>query len=92
MNLCCRWWQVPYYWVGIKVYDIVAGSKCLRSSYFLSKERALEKFPMLRRDKLCGALVYYDGEQTSLKKSAASVRMFPPDLHTEAFLSVVNLS
>jgi glycerol-3-phosphate dehydrogenase len=53
---------VPYYWVGIKAYDIVAGKKCVKSSYYLSKERALELFPMLRKDKLCGALVYYDGK------------------------------
>lgn len=59
--LPCRWWQLPYYWVGIKLYDIVAGSQCLKSSYVLSKSRALELFPMLRKDKLVGAIVYYDG-------------------------------
>ncbi|NWY71199.1 GPDM protein, partial [Erithacus rubecula] len=56
-----KWWQLPYYWVGIKLYDLVAGSQCLRSSYVLSKARALELFPMLRRDRLVGAIVYYDG-------------------------------
>lgn len=59
--LCCRWWQLPYYWVGIKLYDLVAGSNCLKSSYVLSKSRALEHFPMLQKDKLVGAIVYYDG-------------------------------
>lgn len=57
----CRWWQLPYYWVGIKLYDLVAGSQCLKSSYVLSKSKALELFPMLRKDKLVGAIVYYDG-------------------------------
>ncbi|NWR42344.1 GPDM protein, partial [Regulus satrapa] len=56
-----KWWQLPYYWVGIKLYDLVAGSQCLKSSYVLTKARALELFPMLRRDKLVGAIVYYDG-------------------------------
>jgi glycerol-3-phosphate dehydrogenase len=56
-----RWWQIPYYWVGIKMYDLVAGSKCVKSSYYLSKADALELFPMLKKDKLCGAIVYYDG-------------------------------
>ncbi|KAI1237409.1 Glycerol-3-phosphate dehydrogenase, partial [Lamprotornis superbus] len=55
-----KWWQLPYYWVGIKLYDLVAGSQCLKSSYVLTKARALELFPMLRRDKLVGAIVYYD--------------------------------
>uniref|UniRef100_A0A672KAM8 glycerol-3-phosphate dehydrogenase n=1 Tax=Sinocyclocheilus grahami TaxID=75366 RepID=A0A672KAM8_SINGR len=55
-----RWWQLPYYWAGIKMYDLVAGSQCLKSSYVLSKSKALELFPMLKKDKLVGAIVYYD--------------------------------
>ncbi|NP_001088684.1 uncharacterized protein LOC495948 [Xenopus laevis] len=53
-----KWWQLPYYWIGIKAYDLVAGSQCLRSSYILSKSKALELFPMLQKDKLVGAIVY----------------------------------
>ncbi len=56
-----RYWQVPYYWAGIKAYDLVAGRQTLSSSYFISKSRALELFPMLKKDQLVGALVYYDG-------------------------------
>jgi glycerol-3-phosphate dehydrogenase len=58
------WWQVPYYWVGIKAYDFVAGDKNVKTSYYLSKRDALEKFPMLKGDKLCGAIVYYDGNSS----------------------------
>ncbi|XP_055069203.2 glycerol-3-phosphate dehydrogenase, mitochondrial isoform X1 [Misgurnus anguillicaudatus] len=57
-----KWWQLPYYWAGIKMYDLVAGSHCLKSSYVLSKSKALELFPMLKKDKLVGAIVYYDGQ------------------------------
>lgn len=60
---CSRWWQVPYYWVGIKMYDVVAGSKTLKNSYYLSKKNALELFPMLKGNALCGGIVYYDGKQ-----------------------------
>jgi len=56
-----RWWQLPYFWAGIKAYDLVSGTDCLESSYVLSKGRALEQFPMLKRDELVGAIVYYDG-------------------------------
>lgn len=56
------WWQIPYFWFGIKVYDLVAGAKCVKSSYYLSKKNALELFPMLKKDELCGAIVYYDGQ------------------------------
>ncbi|KAK2708708.1 glycerol-3-phosphate dehydrogenase, mitochondrial-like [Artemia franciscana] len=62
-----HWWQVPYFWVGIKAYDLVAGSKGLQNSYYLSKSRALELFPMLKKDKLCGAIVYYDGQHNDAR-------------------------
>uniref|UniRef100_A0A6I8PM59 Glycerol-3-phosphate dehydrogenase n=1 Tax=Xenopus tropicalis TaxID=8364 RepID=A0A6I8PM59_XENTR len=66
-----KWWQLPYYWVGIKAYDLVAGSQCLRSSYILSKSKALELFPMLQKDKLVGAIVYYDGQHNDARMNLA---------------------
>lgn len=60
-------WQVPYYWVGIKAYDLVAGSQLLKPSYFITKSKALELFPMLKKDRLCGALVYYDGQHNDAR-------------------------
>ncbi|TRZ14683.1 hypothetical protein HGM15179_012437 [Zosterops borbonicus] len=66
-----KWWQLPYYWVGIKMYDLVAGSQCLKSSYVLTKARALELFPMLRRDRLVGAIVYYDGQHNDARMNLA---------------------
>ncbi|XP_035230807.1 glycerol-3-phosphate dehydrogenase, mitochondrial-like isoform X2 [Stegodyphus dumicola] len=68
-----RWWQVPYYWIGIKAYDFVAGRQQVKSSYFLSRERALELFPMLKKDKLCGALVYYDGQHNDARMNLAII-------------------
>lgn len=41
----------------------MAGSKTVKSSYYLSKQNALELFPMLKGDKLTGAIVYYDGKE-----------------------------
>ena len=56
-----RLWQVPYYWLGIKAYDFVSGRRVLKNSFYISKEQALERFPMLKKDSLKGALIYYDG-------------------------------
>lgn len=66
-----KWWQIPYYWVGIKAYDLVAGSKTVKSSYYLNKQAALEHFPMLRGDALVGAIVYYDGQQDDARMALA---------------------
>ncbi|XP_024873732.1 glycerol-3-phosphate dehydrogenase, mitochondrial isoform X1 [Temnothorax curvispinosus] len=65
------WWKIPYYWFGIKMYDLVAGSKTVKSSYYLSKSNALELFPMLKGDKLSGAIVYYDGQQDDARMNLA---------------------
>ncbi|KAL8336120.1 hypothetical protein RB601_000108 [Gaeumannomyces tritici] len=56
-----RWWKAPYYWAGTKFYDFLAGSEGIESSYFLTRSKALDAFPMLKKQGLVGALVYYDG-------------------------------
>ncbi|XP_063708080.1 glycerol-3-phosphate dehydrogenase, mitochondrial isoform X2 [Culicoides brevitarsis] len=67
------WWQIPYYWAGIKCYDLVAGDRNVKSSYYLSKSDALERFPMLKGDALKGAIVYYDGQQDDARMNLAVV-------------------
>ena len=48
--------------MGTKAYDFLAGSEGIESSYFLTKSKALEAFPMLKRNNVVGALVYYGME------------------------------
>ena len=57
-----KWWQAPYFWAGTKFYDFLAGSENIESSYFLTRSKALDRFPMLKKGNLWGALVYYDGQ------------------------------
>ena len=52
-------WQAPYFWAGCKAYDLLAGSEGIESSYFLTKSKAIDAFPMLKRDNVIGAMVYY---------------------------------
>ncbi len=54
-----KWWKAPYFWAGTKFYDFLAGSENIESSYFLTKSKALDAFPMLKRTNIVGALVYY---------------------------------
>ncbi|KAJ3114461.1 mitochondrial glycerol-3-phosphate dehydrogenase [Phlyctochytrium bullatum] len=64
-------WKVPYYWAGSKAYDILAGKEGLSRSYFLGKRKALEAFPMLKADRLVGAMVYYDGAHNDSRMNVA---------------------
>ncbi|CCE63112.1 hypothetical protein TPHA_0E00150 [Tetrapisispora phaffii CBS 4417] len=56
-----KYWQVPYFYAGVKMYDIFAGSQNLKSSYLVSKANACEIAPMLDESKLKAGLVYHDG-------------------------------
>ncbi|KXT06914.1 hypothetical protein AC578_7151 [Pseudocercospora eumusae] len=56
-----NWWQAPYFWAGTKFYDFLAGSENIETSYFMTRSKALDAFPMLKKENLWGALVYYDG-------------------------------
>lgn len=68
-----QWWKAPYYWAGTKAYDFLAGKENLESSYFLTRGKAMEAFPMLKEDGLVGALVYY-GELGFLVKGLGIYR------------------
>lgn len=56
-----HYWQVPYFYVGTKLYDLFAGSQNLKSSYLLSKSSASTIAPMLDNKDLVAGLVYHDG-------------------------------
>ncbi len=56
------WWEAPFYGIGMKVYDLLAGKYGFGRSRILSKEETLEKIPTLRQDGLRGGVVYSDGQ------------------------------
>ncbi|KIV83411.1 hypothetical protein PV11_05442 [Exophiala sideris] len=66
-----KWWQLPYFWAGTKAYDFLAGSEGIESSYFLPRSKALDAFPMLKKDNLVGALVYYDGQHNDSRMNVS---------------------
>ncbi|KAH9810888.1 glycerol-3-phosphate dehydrogenase [Melampsora americana] len=68
-----KWWQVPYYYAGCKMYDLLAGSENMETSYLVGKGKALENFPMLKSDGLCGAVVYYDGSHNDSRMNMALI-------------------
>ena len=57
-----KWWDGPFYGIGLKVYDMLAGKLGLKPSKQLSKEETLEHIPTLKTDGLQGGVIYYDGQ------------------------------
>lgn len=56
------WWGGPFYTVGLKVYDIMAGKLGLGPSKMLSREEAIEALPTVEQNGLKGGTVYHDGQ------------------------------
>ncbi|BBN03834.1 glycerol-3-phosphate dehydrogenase [Marchantia polymorpha subsp. ruderalis] len=76
MTPCYEWWQIPYYWAGFKLYDLVAGRHMLHISRFFSARESLEVFPTLSKGNpegksLKGTLVYYDGQMNDSRLNVA---------------------
>ena len=71
---CYDAWEVPYYWAGMKAYDLVAGLGGLTASRFATASQSTRSFPTLAREfgaasgdpepsrKLLGTIVYEDGQ------------------------------
>ena len=57
-----KWWENPFYGIGLKVYDWMAGSLGLGPSEFLSKEETLKLAPNLDEEGLRGGVLYHDGQ------------------------------
>lgn len=57
-----KWWNGPFYGVGMRVYDALAGKLGIKKSKSLSKEEVLEKITTLEPDGLNGGTIYYDGQ------------------------------
>lgn len=57
-----RWWSKPFYTVGLKVYDVMAGKLGLGPSINISKEETLKAIPNIQDDELEGGVIYHDGQ------------------------------
>jgi len=56
------WWESPFYGVGLKVYDLLAGKYGFGPSRLLSREETLARLPTVKPEGLRGGIVYYDGQ------------------------------
>ncbi len=56
------WWEGPFYGIGLKMYDLLAGRHGFGRSKILSKERTLQLLPTLEPEGLDGGVIYYDGQ------------------------------
>lgn len=56
------WWESPFYGIGLRVYDMLAGKYGFGRSRGLSREEVVERIPTIETDDLRGGTIYYDGQ------------------------------
>ncbi len=59
---CYSWVMLIYYYIGLKVYDVLAGEKSLGDTEWLSKSTVMAKIPNIKSKGLRGGVLYMDGQ------------------------------
>ena len=83
-----EWWEAPFYGIGLRLYDLLAGKYGFGPSRILSREETLERIPTLKTEGLRGGVIYYDGQfddarllinlaQTAFEQGATLVNYCP---------------
>ncbi len=67
-------WEAPFYGVGLKMYDALAGSRGLGNTEFLSAARTRELLPTVQMRGLSGGVKYWDGQFDDARLAVALAR------------------
>ena len=69
-----KWWEGPFYGIGLKLYDMLAGKLNLSPSKRLNPKQTLESIPNLEQKGLDGGTRYSDGQFDDARMCATLVR------------------
>ena len=56
------WWSSPFYGIGLKIYDMMAGKLGIGPSTILNKNETEALIPNVEKKGLKGGVIYYDGQ------------------------------
>lgn len=68
------YFSLPYYGVGLKVYERLSGKLSFGRSQVLSRKAALEKLPGIKSKGLSGGILYHDGQFDDARYAIALLR------------------
>ncbi|MEO6846492.1 MAG: glycerol-3-phosphate dehydrogenase/oxidase, partial [Chthoniobacterales bacterium] len=57
-----KWWEGPFFGIGLKVYDALAGKLNLEKSRLLSRDETIKRIPNIETEHLLGGVEYFDGQ------------------------------
>ena len=69
-----KFWEAPFYGVGLKMYDALAGKAGLGATEFLNAKQTLHCLPTLQKTGLKGGVKYWDGQFDDARLALALAR------------------
>ena len=69
-----RLWEAPFYGIGLKLYDVLAGKAGLGATEFLSRSQTLALLPNAQAAGLKGGVKYWDGQFDDARLALALAR------------------
>lgn len=57
-----RWWEGPFYGIGLKLYDRLAGKLNISRSRILDRKSTIERIPNVETENLLGGVMYHDAQ------------------------------
>ena len=69
-----KFWEAPFYGIGLKIYDALAGKAGLGSTEFLSRRETLACLPTAQPLGLKGGVKYWDGQFDDARLALALAR------------------
>lgn len=68
------WWQRPFYGLGLKLYDLLAGKSALGHTRWLNVQQTCEALPGVATSGLRGGVQYWDGQFEDARLALALAR------------------
>jgi glycerol-3-phosphate dehydrogenase len=69
-----RWFDLPFYGSGLKLYDLLAGSSSVGRTRILNADETRRLVPGIQAQNLKGSIVYYDGQFDDARMALALAR------------------
>ncbi len=69
-----KMWHLPFYGIGLKAYDLLAGKAGIGATRFMSAGRVREMLPTVKQQGLLGGVSYWDGQFDDARLAIALAR------------------
>ena len=69
-----KWWEGPFYGIGLKLYDLLARKLNIEHSKQMNKEETIKAIPNVQQEDLQGGVMYHDGQFDDARMAIALAR------------------